>query len=47
MAVSRVTAIVSYSKGFVCSVGPGTVCLLEKTEEESYRKSREIQVRHQ
>ncbi|XP_022601312.1 cilia- and flagella-associated protein 57 [Seriola dumerili] len=42
--VSRITAILSYSKGFVCSMGPGTVCLFEKTEEDSYRKSREIQI---
>lgn len=44
-AVSRITAILSYSKGFMCSMGPGSVCLFEKTEEDSYRKSREIQVR--
>lgn len=43
--VFRITAILSYSKGFVCSVGPGTVFLFEKTEDDSYRKSREIQVR--
>uniref|UniRef100_A0A3Q3J5F7 Cilia and flagella associated protein 57 n=1 Tax=Monopterus albus TaxID=43700 RepID=A0A3Q3J5F7_MONAL len=42
--VSSITAILSYSKGFVCSVGPGTVCLFEKTEEDSYRKSRDIQI---
>ena len=41
----RVTAITSYSKGFVCSAGLGTVCLFEKTEEKDvYRKTREIQV---
>eukprot|EP00064_Thunnus_orientalis_P003706 superscaffoldBa00000314_g3717 len=43
-AVSRITAILSYSKGFACSMGPGSVCLFEKTEEDSYRKSREIQI---
>uniref|UniRef100_A0A3Q1ITP4 EML-like second beta-propeller domain-containing protein n=1 Tax=Anabas testudineus TaxID=64144 RepID=A0A3Q1ITP4_ANATE len=43
-AVSRITAILSYSKGFMCSMGPGSVCLFEKTEEDSYRKSREIQI---
>uniref|UniRef100_A0A3B5B8N2 Cilia and flagella associated protein 57 n=1 Tax=Stegastes partitus TaxID=144197 RepID=A0A3B5B8N2_9TELE len=43
-AVPRITAILSYSKGFVCSVGPGTVCLFEKTEEDSYRKSREVKI---
>ncbi|XP_062337115.1 cilia- and flagella-associated protein 57-like [Osmerus eperlanus] len=41
----RVTAITSYSKGFVCSAGLGTVCLFEKTEEKDvYRKTREIQI---
>uniref|UniRef100_A0AAQ5YVD9 EML-like second beta-propeller domain-containing protein n=1 Tax=Amphiprion ocellaris TaxID=80972 RepID=A0AAQ5YVD9_AMPOC len=43
-AVPRITAILSYSKGFACSYGPGTVCLFEKTQEDSYRKSREIQI---
>uniref|UniRef100_A0A3Q1GAX6 Cilia and flagella associated protein 57 n=1 Tax=Acanthochromis polyacanthus TaxID=80966 RepID=A0A3Q1GAX6_9TELE len=43
-AVPRITAILSYSKGFACSLGPGTVCLFEKTEEDSYRKSREVQI---
>ncbi|GLD61367.1 cilia- and flagella-associated protein 57 [Lates japonicus] len=41
-SASRITAILSYSKGFVCSMGPGTVCLFEKTDEDSYRKSSEI-----
>uniref|UniRef100_H2ZYU7 Cilia and flagella associated protein 57 n=1 Tax=Latimeria chalumnae TaxID=7897 RepID=H2ZYU7_LATCH len=41
----RVTAIVSYSKGFACSAGPGTVYLYEKTEEkDSYRRGREIRI---
>eukprot|EP00063_Salmo_salar_P070080 XP_014044915.1 PREDICTED: cilia- and flagella-associated protein 57-like isoform X3 [Salmo salar] len=41
----RVTAITSYSKGFACSAGPGTVCLFEKTEEkDNYRKTREIRI---
>ncbi|XP_010893002.1 cilia- and flagella-associated protein 57 [Esox lucius] len=41
----RVTAITAYSKGFVCSAGPGTVCLFEKTEEkDNYRKTREIKI---
>uniref|UniRef100_A0A3B3URW1 Cilia and flagella associated protein 57 n=1 Tax=Poecilia latipinna TaxID=48699 RepID=A0A3B3URW1_9TELE len=39
-----VTAILSYSKGFVCSSGPGTVSLFEQIELDVYRKSREIQV---
>ncbi|XP_076149428.1 cilia- and flagella-associated protein 57-like [Alosa pseudoharengus] len=39
----RVTAIAAYSKGFVCSAGPGAVCLFEKTEDkDNYRKTREI-----
>ncbi|KAF3689343.1 Cilia- and flagella-associated protein 57 [Channa argus] len=42
--VSHITAIQSFSKGFVCSVGPGTVCLFEKTDDDGYRKSREIQI---
>ncbi|XP_031663144.1 cilia- and flagella-associated protein 57 isoform X1 [Oncorhynchus kisutch] len=41
----RITAITSYSKGFACSAGPGTVCLFEKTEEkDNYRKTREIRI---
>ncbi|XP_018608707.1 cilia- and flagella-associated protein 57 [Scleropages formosus] len=40
----RVTAIAAYSKGFACSAGPGIVCLFEKTEKDSYRKGREIQI---
>ncbi|KAJ8383718.1 hypothetical protein AAFF_G00215600 [Aldrovandia affinis] len=41
----RVTAIIAYSKGFVCSLGPGTVCLFQRTKDkDSYRKLREIQV---
>lgn len=39
-----ITAILSYSKGFVCSLGPGTVCLFENSEENSYKRSREVQV---
>ncbi|XP_075995968.1 cilia- and flagella-associated protein 57 [Genypterus blacodes] len=40
--VPRITAILSYSRGFACSVGLGTVCLFEKTEEDAYRKTKEI-----
>jgi len=40
----RITAILSYSKGFACSLGPGAVCLFEKTEEDGYRRSREMRV---
>ncbi|XP_060897415.1 cilia- and flagella-associated protein 57 [Labrus mixtus] len=42
--VPHITAIVSYSKGFACSFGPGTVCLFEKNEDEGYRRSSEIQI---
>lgn len=38
----RVTAVISLSKGFACSAGPGTVCLFEKTKEDGYRKSQDI-----
>ncbi|KAG1932003.1 cilia- and flagella-associated protein 57 [Pimephales promelas] len=44
-ALPRVTAIVSYSSGFVCSAGPGTVCLFEKIEEEDqYKKTKDIKI---
>ncbi|KAJ8381152.1 hypothetical protein SKAU_G00019300 [Synaphobranchus kaupii] len=40
-----VTAIVAYSKGFVCSAGPGLVYLFQKTKDKDiYRISREIQI---
>ncbi|XP_034550436.1 cilia- and flagella-associated protein 57 isoform X2 [Notolabrus celidotus] len=42
--VPHITAIVSYSKGFACSFGPGTVYLFEKNEEEGYKRVREIQI---
>lgn len=42
--VPRITAILSYTKGFACSLGSGTVCLFEKNEEDSYRRSRDIRV---
>ncbi|KAJ3594915.1 hypothetical protein NHX12_004220 [Muraenolepis orangiensis] len=42
-AERRVGAVVPYAKGFVCSVGPGTVCVYQITEEnDGYRKTREI-----
>ncbi|KAF7208966.1 cilia- and flagella-associated protein 57 isoform X1 [Nothobranchius furzeri] len=44
LAASGITAILSYSKGFVCSTGPGTVCLFERTEDNVYRKYREIRI---
>lgn len=42
----RITAILSYSKGFACSLGSGTVCLFEKQEEDNYRRIREIRVKY-
>ncbi|KAF1391148.1 hypothetical protein PFLUV_G00038910 [Perca fluviatilis] len=42
--VLRITAILSYSKGFACSLGSGTVCLFEKNDEDSYRRSKEIRI---
>ncbi|XP_034724351.1 cilia- and flagella-associated protein 57 isoform X3 [Etheostoma cragini] len=42
--VPRITAILSYSKGFACSLGSGTVCLFEKNEEDNYRRSKEIRI---
>ncbi|RVE72493.1 hypothetical protein OJAV_G00042240 [Oryzias javanicus] len=39
-----IMVVLSYSKGFVCSTGPGTACLFEKMEQDSYRRSREIQI---
>ncbi|KAI3369623.1 hypothetical protein L3Q82_025335 [Scortum barcoo] len=43
-SVPRITAILSYSKGFACSLGSGTVCLFEKNEEDGYRKSSVIRI---
>ncbi|XP_062849861.1 cilia- and flagella-associated protein 57 [Trichomycterus rosablanca] len=41
----RITSIAAYSKGFVCSGGPGSVCLFEKTDEkDAYRKTKEIRI---
>lgn len=40
----RITAILSYSKGFACSLGSGTICLFVKNDDDSYTRSREIQV---
>ncbi|KAM6927807.1 LOW QUALITY PROTEIN: cilia- and flagella-associated protein 57-like [Xenentodon cancila] len=42
--VSRISAVLSYSTGFVCTTGPGTICLFEETGEDFYRKSGEIQI---
>nr|XP_046236343.1 cilia- and flagella-associated protein 57 isoform X2 [Scatophagus argus] len=40
----RITALLSYSKGFACSLGSGTVCFFEKREEDTFRRSREIRI---
>uniref|UniRef100_A0A3Q4B5Q5 EML-like second beta-propeller domain-containing protein n=1 Tax=Mola mola TaxID=94237 RepID=A0A3Q4B5Q5_MOLML len=40
----RITAVLSYSKGFACSLGSGKVCLFEKKEDDSYTRSRVIQI---
>lgn len=41
----QIICIASFSKGFICSAGPGTVHLFEKTEEKDfYKKSREIRI---
>lgn len=41
----RVTAVVSYSKGFACSLGSGRVCLFVKNENDSFTRSRDIWVK--
>ncbi|XP_042364189.1 cilia- and flagella-associated protein 57 [Plectropomus leopardus] len=43
-SLPRITAILSYSKGFACSLGSGTVCLFEMNEEDGYRKSWEMRI---
>ena len=41
----KVTSIAAFSKGFVCSGGPGVVHLFEKTDEkDGFKKTREIKV---
>lgn len=41
----QITAIVSYSKGFACACGPGTVHLFEKTDDKDFfKKAREIKI---
>lgn len=34
----QITSIVSFSKGFACSCGPGTVAWFEKTDDKEYFK---------
>ena len=41
----QVTSLVSYSKGFACAFGLGTVYLFEKTDDKDFfKKAREIMV---
>ena len=41
----QVSSLVSYSKGFACAFGLGTVYLFEKTDDkEFFKKAREIMV---
>ncbi|XP_072275438.1 cilia- and flagella-associated protein 57 [Pyxicephalus adspersus] len=41
----RINAILAYSKGFLCSGGPGKVCMFEKVEEkELYKRGRNIRI---
>ncbi|KAM9326708.1 cilia- and flagella-associated protein 57 [Gastrophryne carolinensis] len=41
----RINTILAYSKGFLCSGGPGRVCMFEKVEErELYKRGRNIQI---
>ncbi|XP_036858184.2 cilia- and flagella-associated protein 57 isoform X2 [Manis javanica] len=45
LTMPRVFAIAAYSKGFICSAGPGRVLLFEKMEgKDFYRESREIRI---
>ncbi|KAG8437072.1 hypothetical protein GDO86_007955 [Hymenochirus boettgeri] len=40
-----INAILAYSKGFLCSGGPGRVCMFEKVEDkELYKRSRDIRI---
>lgn len=44
-APPNVSSIVSYSKGFACAVGHGTVLLFEKTDDKEYfKRTREIKI---
>ncbi|KAE8609814.1 hypothetical protein XENTR_v10011917 [Xenopus tropicalis] len=41
----RINAILAYSKGFLCSAGPGKVCMFEKVEDKDfYKRSRDIRI---
>ncbi|XP_053325091.1 cilia- and flagella-associated protein 57 [Spea bombifrons] len=41
----RINAILAYSKGFLCSAGPGRVCMFEKVEDkELYKRNRDIKI---
>ncbi|XP_044157486.1 cilia- and flagella-associated protein 57 [Bufo gargarizans] len=41
----HINSILAYSKGFLCSGGPGTVCMFEKVEDrELYKRGRNIKI---
>ncbi|XP_063283718.1 cilia- and flagella-associated protein 57-like [Pelobates fuscus] len=41
----QIHAILPYSKGFLCSAGPGKVCMFEKVEDkELYKRSHDIRI---
>ncbi|XP_075472167.1 cilia- and flagella-associated protein 57 isoform X2 [Ascaphus truei] len=41
----RISAILPYSKGFLCSAGPGRVCMFEKVEDKDlYKRSINIRI---
>ncbi|OCT84882.1 cilia- and flagella-associated protein 57 [Xenopus laevis] len=45
LAPVRINAILAYSKGFLCSAGPGRVCMFEKVEDKDlYKRSRDIRI---
>lgn len=41
----RVSSLLSYSQGFVCSLGSGRVCLFVKNENDRFTRSRDIWVK--
>ncbi|KAM8930502.1 cilia- and flagella-associated protein 57 [Pelodytes ibericus] len=41
----HINTILAYSKGFLCSAGPGKVCMFEKVEDkELYKRNRDIRI---
>lgn len=41
----RVASVVSFSRGFACSLGSGRICLFVKNENDSFTRSRDIWVK--